>query len=77
VGWAARELRRAPTLCLQGNLDPAALMTDQATLVAEARRVVDSYAERPFIFNLGHGVSLETPPEAVACLVDYLKSLDR
>lgn len=76
VEWAARTLRADPTLCLQGNLDPAALLADERTLLAEVRRIVEAYGERPFIFNLGHGVSLETPPEAVAKLVAYLKSLD-
>ncbi len=75
VAWAAAELRRDPALCLQGNLDPAALLADEATLVAEAERIVRGYGDRPFIFNLGHGVSLETPPERVARLVGYLKSL--
>ena len=28
VGWAAQTLRREPALCLQGNLDPVALLAD-------------------------------------------------
>jgi uroporphyrinogen decarboxylase len=76
VEWAARSLRRDPPLCLQGNLDPAALLADERTMLAEALRIVTAYGERPFIFNLGHGVSLETPPEAVFRLVAYLKSLE-
>jgi len=75
VGWAAATLRREPALCLQGNLDPAALLADERTMLAEAERIVAAYGTRPFIFNLGHGVSLETPPEAVFRLVAYLKSL--
>ncbi len=76
VAWAAANLRRDPVLCLQGNLDPVALLGDEPALRQEARRIVDAFAERPFIFNLGHGVMKETPPERVAALVDYLKSLD-
>ena len=75
VAWAAAELRDAPPLCLQGNLDPAMLLADTGSLLEEAARIVRAYGKRPFIFNLGHGVSLETPPEAVARLVGYLKSL--
>lgn len=74
VAWAARSLRREPFLCLQGNLDPAALLAPEAALLAEAGAIVAAYGDRPFIFNLGHGVSLETPPEAVSRLVAYLKS---
>jgi uroporphyrinogen decarboxylase len=75
VEWAAQVLRREPVLCLQGNLDPVALLADGRTLVAEARRIVAGYGERPFIFNLGHGVTQETPLESVRRLVGYLKSL--
>ena len=75
VGWAARTLRRGPTLCLQGNLDPMALLADEPTLLAEAADIVAAYGDRAFIFNLGHGVIQETPPDSVARLVGYLKSL--
>jgi uroporphyrinogen decarboxylase len=75
VSWAANALRRDPGLCLQGNLDPVALLADHATLLDEAGRIVSAYGDRPFIFNLGHGVSQETPPDGVARLVDYLKSI--
>ena len=37
VAWAAQALRREPALCLQGNLDPIALLADETTLLAEAR----------------------------------------
>ncbi len=74
VNWAARTLRSSG-LCLQGNLDPMALLADGPTLIAEAQRIVRAYGERPFIFNLGHGVTQETPPESVGRLVGYLKSL--
>jgi uroporphyrinogen decarboxylase len=77
VAWAAATLRRDPALCLQGNLDPMALLADHASLIAEVERIVSAYSERPFIFNLGHGVTQETPPEAVAILVDHLKSIAR
>lgn len=76
VRWAAAALRREPALCLQGNLDPAALLADHAALAAEVLRVVEGHGGRPFVFNLGHGVSPETPPEAVARLMAYLKSTD-
>ena len=76
VTWAARHLRQEPSLCLQGNLDPMALLAPPAAMLAEAGRIVAAYGERPFIFNLGHGVMQETSPESVGRLVDYLKSLD-
>lgn len=75
VSWAVAELRQEPSLCLQGNLDPIALLGDQRALLAEAQRIVQAYGSRPFIFNLGHGVTQETPPDQVAALVGYLKSI--
>ena len=71
--WAASHLQGP---CLQGNLDPAALLAAPEILQAETAAVVAGHGERPFIFNLGHGVSQETSPEAVSRLVAYLKSFD-
>ncbi len=69
-------LRRAlPGLCLQGNLDPVALLAGGDGALAEAERIVGDLASGPFIFNLGHGVLPETDPAAVAALVAHVKSL--
>lgn len=74
MAWAARNLRPGSRLCLQGNLDPRALLGPVDALLAEADRIVAAAAGRPHVFNLGHGVVPETPPEAVAALVKHLKS---
>ncbi len=55
---------------LQGNLDPAVLFADRETIAQETRRVLESGAGGPHIFNLGHGIWPATPLEAVAHLVD-------
>ncbi len=76
MGWAMAEL--APHVrCLQGNLDPLALLGPEAGLIDEAGAIVAASAGRPLIFNLGHGVLPETPPERVGALVSYLQSLGR
>jgi len=55
---------------LQGNLDPVVLLTTPATIEAEARAVLDAAGTAPgHIFNLGHGILPNTPPENVAALV--------
>jgi uroporphyrinogen decarboxylase len=69
--WARHAL---PDVCLQGNLDPAALLAGREVACREAHRIIDALGDRPFIFNLGHGVLPETDPAAVAALVDYVKS---
>jgi uroporphyrinogen decarboxylase len=48
-------------LPVQGNLDPLALIAGGAALDSAARRVLDAFAERPHIFNLGHGILPDTP----------------
>ncbi|MFO1038867.1 MAG: uroporphyrinogen decarboxylase [Geminicoccaceae bacterium] len=74
VEWAAKHLG-AQSLCLQGNLDPTALLAPVPALLDAAKRVIEGMGDRPFVFNLGHGVVPETPPDNVAALVGYLKSL--
>lgn len=62
-----------PELALQGNLDPVALTTDPATVVAAAREVLDALPDgRGHIFNLGHGVPPEAQPACVEALVEYV-----
>jgi uroporphyrinogen decarboxylase len=72
---AARVRRELPGLCLQGNLDPVALLAGGQAVRHEAERIVQSLARGPFIFNLGHGVLPETDPEEVAALVAHVKAL--
>jgi uroporphyrinogen decarboxylase len=72
LAWARRVL---PGVCLQGNLDPIALLVGGRTMRAEAERIAAALAGSPFIFNLGHGVLPETDPDAVGELVHLVKSL--
>ncbi len=69
--WAA-EFVPAP-LALQGNLDPLALLAGGSGMRAEARRVRAAFGRRAHIFNLGHGVLPQTPPEHVAELVRIVR----
>jgi uroporphyrinogen decarboxylase len=61
-----------PPTALQGNLDPLALAAGGSALQSETSAILDAMQNRPFIFNLGHGVVPETPPEHVAHLVDLV-----
>lgn len=61
-------------VALQGNMDPAVLLTDADTVAAEAKRILASFGDAPgHIFNLGHGIDKSTPPENVAALVETVK----
>ena len=57
----------------QGNLDPMALVAGGAALQSAARAVMDAARGRPHVFNLGHGIVPQTPPEHVAALVGTVR----
>ena len=60
-------------MALQGNLEPALLFAPAALMERRARAILAAAAATPgFIFNLGHGVLPQTPPEAVARLVEIV-----
>jgi uroporphyrinogen decarboxylase len=61
-------------IAVQGNLDPQLLLEGGEAMRAEARRLVEGMAGRPFIFNLGHGVLQPTPPDHVAELVAAVRA---
>ena len=81
LGEARR--RVGDKVALQGNLDPNVLFASPDKIVAEAKKVLDSYGSgnTGHVFNLGHGISQFTPPEHVTALVeavrDYSKILRR
>jgi uroporphyrinogen decarboxylase len=63
-----------PRTTVQGNLDPVLLVAGGAVLeqaVLKLRRMLDG---GPYIFNLGHGVMPETPPENVETLARLLRT---
>jgi uroporphyrinogen decarboxylase len=56
---------------IQGNLDPAVLLSHPAEIRRRAKEILDQAAGRPgHIFNLGHGVLPQTPVENVLALID-------
>jgi uroporphyrinogen decarboxylase len=48
-------------LPVQGNLDPLALIAGGSELDAAIDRVLSAFADRPHVFNLGHGILPDTP----------------
>ena len=69
--WAARALPE--NLPLQGNLDPIALLAGGAALEKAVARILSSFAGRPHIFNLGHGIVKETPIAHVEQLLELVR----
>ena len=60
-------------IVLQGNLSPLLLRAGGSPMYEAATHICDVFADRRFIFNLGHGVLPDTPTENVADLVDYIR----
>lgn len=58
---------------VQGNLDPLLLASGGPKMARQARKILDALADCPFIFNLGHGVLPQTPPEHVTQLVRIVR----
>ena len=70
--WAHKTL--PANLPLQGNLDPLCLVAGGEQLKKEVMRILDCFADRPHIFNLGHGVVPQTPPEHVQHLIELVRN---
>lgn len=70
--------RVGPGYALQGNLDPAVLLADRATVDREVTRVVEQgRAARGHVFNLGHGVLPHTDPGVLTHVVELVHELSR
>lgn len=57
----------------QGNLDPLLLVAGGEALDRRVDEILDAMRGRSFVFNLGHGIVPETPPEHVAQLVERVR----
>lgn len=70
--WAAANVQKDG--CVQGNLDPALLVTGGAALVEGTRRVVEAFSAGPHIFNLGHGITPEADPDNVRVMIETVRA---
>jgi uroporphyrinogen decarboxylase len=72
--WANRELPAG--MPVQGNLDPLLLLAGTADLAAAVRHILQALSNRPHIFNLGHGISKDTPIAHVERLMALAKGIE-
>ena len=69
--WARKRLQsRKP---VQGNLDPEVLLVGGAEMAEAARAILAELRGGPFVFNLGHGILPDTPPDNVAALIEIVR----
>ena len=58
---------------VQGNLDPLLLLAGGERLTTRVRAILDAFAGRPHVFNLGHGIGQHTPIAHVEQLVEAVR----
>ena len=70
--------RVGANVALQGNMNPACLLESPDAIRAEVKRVLESFGQGSgHVFNLGHGITPDVPPEHVAILVDAVHEFSK
>ena len=72
LAWARDRLQSQMTV--QGNLDPLLLVAGGEGLRRGVAEIRSALGGGPFIFNLGHGIVPQTPPEHVAQLIELVRA---
>lgn len=62
------------TITLQGNFDPAKLLSSPAEITQAVHRMIDRFGKDRYIVNLGHGITPDVPVENAMAFVDAVKS---
>ena len=61
-------------ITVQGGLNPNFLISDREKLKTNVKKYLDIFKDKPYIFNLGHGVLPNTDPSMVDYLVKLVKN---
>ena len=76
MAWACENLQ--DKVCLQGNLDPVVMLTNPETIIKEAEKILKITTQKPgYIFNFGHGILPNVPPENVAALAEFVQNWEK
>jgi len=68
--WAVENIQ--PHVVVQGNLDPIMVVAGGQAMVDRVHEILETLSNGPHIFNLGHGIIPQTPPENVALLAETI-----
>jgi len=72
IGQARK--RVGEKVALQGNLDPAILLSTPEAIEKQVENVLRSYGHgHGHVFNLGHGITQWTPPENAAAMLEAVR----
>jgi len=69
--WARANL--SERVVVQGGLDPLLAVAGGDQMIAAADTLLKLFRDVPYVFNLGHGFTPETPPDHVAALVEFVR----
>ena len=74
INIGAAKARVGARVALQGNMDPAVLLSSPEAVQREAVAILKQFGSGPgHVFNLGHGISQFTPPEHVSALIEAVR----
>lgn len=78
IDWCIRPQRArefaGPRVALQGNFDPAKLLSPIPVIRKEVRTMLDAFGEGPHIANLGHGILPNVPVDHARAFVEAVKN---
>jgi uroporphyrinogen decarboxylase len=69
--WAKQNLKN---VCLQGGMDPKILFKNEDEIFKEVDKYLNVFKDRPYIFNLGHGLLPETDPNVLQKVVERVNN---
>jgi uroporphyrinogen decarboxylase len=76
IGQARK--RVGDKVALQGNLDPAILLSTPAAIEKEVANILASYGHgNGHVFNLGHGITQFTPPENAGAMISAVRNFSK
>ena len=73
IRWAHKNL--PANLPVQGNLDPISLIAGDDAMLANIDDILGVFADRPHIFNLGHGITPATPIANVTKMIAHVRQI--
>jgi len=69
-----KKLNLNNNVVFQGGMNPKFLLGSNNKMFREAKKYLDFFKNKPYIFNLGHGILPKTKPENVKRLVEFVRS---
>jgi len=73
ISLAEARKRVGDRVALQGNLDPAILLSNPVAIRQQVDKTLASFGHGSgHVFNLGHGITPEVPPEHLGALIEHL-----